>query len=66
MEQLKEQLREQIKHAKSVEELVFIIESIPRQENGHRQQIARILDDSFWYIDIITLEQHKEFMLKRI
>ena len=61
-----ESLREQIKHAKSVEELEFIIESIPRQENGHRQQIARILDDSFWYIDIVTLEQHKEFMLKRI
>ena len=61
-----ENLIEQIKHAKSVEELEFIIESIPRQENGHRQQIARILDDSFWYIDIVTLEQHKEFMLKRI
>ena len=66
MEQLKEQLKEQIKHAKSVEELVFIIESIPRQENGHRQQIARILDDSFWYMNIVTIEQHKKFMLERL
>lgn len=59
-------LRQQIEQAQTVEELEKIINSIPRQENGHRQQIARMLDDAFWYIDIITLEQHKEFMLKRV
>ena len=61
-----EHLRQQIEQAQTVEQLESIINSIPRQENGHKQQIARILDDSFWYVDIVTLEQHKEFMLKRV
>ena len=61
-----EHLRQQIKEAQTVEQLESIINSIPRQDNGHKQQIARIIDDSFWYVDIVTLEQHKEFMLKRV
>ena len=61
-----ENLRQQIEQAQTVEQLESIINSIPRQENGHKQQIARMLDDSFWYVDIVTLEQHKEFMLKRV
>lgn len=61
-----ENLRQQIEQAQTVEQLESIINSIPRQENGHKQQIARILDDSFWYVDIVTLEDHKEFMLKRV
>ena len=61
-----ENLRQQIEKAQTVEQLESIINSIPRQENGHKQQIARILDDSFWYVDIVTLEDHKEFMLKRV
>jgi hypothetical protein len=59
-------LRQQIEQAQTIEQLGDIINSIPRQENGHKQQIARMLDDAFWYIDIVTLEQHKEFMLKRV
>ena len=61
-----ENLRQQIEQAQTVEQLESIINSIPRQENGHKQQIARMLDDAFWYIDIVTLEDHKEFMLKRV
>lgn len=61
-----ENLRQQIEQAQTVKQLGEIINSIPRQDNGHRQQIARILDDAFWYIDIVTLEDHKEFMLKRV
>ena len=61
-----EHLRQQIEQAQTVEQLESIINSIPRQENGHKQQIARMLDDAFWYIDIVTIEQHKEFMLKRV
>lgn len=61
-----ENLRQQIEQAQTVEQLESIINSIPRQDNGHKQQIARILDDSFWYVDIVTLEDHKEFMLKRV
>ena len=61
-----EHLRQQIEQAQTVEQLESIINSIPRQENGHKQQIARMLDDAFWYIDIVTIEEHKEFMLKRV
>ena len=61
-----ENLRQQIEQAQTVEQLESIIISIPRQENGHKQQIARMLDDAFWYIDIVTIEEHKEFMLKRV
>ena len=61
-----EHLRQQIEQAQTVEQLESIINSIPRQDNGHKQQIARMLDDAFWYIDIVTIEEHKEFMLKRV
>ena len=59
-------LRQEIKRAKTSKELENVILSIPKQDNGERQQIYRILDDAFWYIDIKTLEEQKEFMLKRL
>ena len=59
-------LKAKIKHARTSEELENVILSIPKQDNGHRQQIARILDDAFWYIDIKTLEEQKEFMLRKL
>jgi hypothetical protein len=59
-------LKEKIQHARTSEELENVILSIPKQDNGERQQIYRILDDAFWYIDIKTLEEQKEFMLRRL
>ncbi len=53
-------LEQQIKNAKDSKELQSIIESMPNT------QLKRVLDDAFWYIDIVTVEQQKEFMLKRI
>ena len=57
---MKEILEEQIKNAKSSGELETIIESMPKT------QLRNVLDDAFWYIDLVTLEQQKDFMLKRI
>lgn len=62
----KELLKEKIQHAKTSEELENVILSIPKQDNGERQQIYKILDDAFWYIDIKTLDEQKKFMLKRL
>ena len=62
----KELLKEKIQHARTSEELENVILSIPKQDNGERQQIYKILDDAFWYIDIKTLEEQKEFMLRRL
>ena len=59
-------LKAKIERAKTSEELENVILSIPKQDNGERQQIYRILDDAFWYIDIKTLEEQKEFMLRRL
>jgi hypothetical protein len=59
-------LKAKIKQARTSEELEKIILSIPKQDNGERQQIYRILDDAFWYIDIKTLEEQKEFMLRKL
>lgn len=53
-------LKEKIENAKNSNELQSIIESMPNT------QLKRVLDDAFWYIDIVTVEQQKEFMLKRI
>ena len=62
----KKSLANKVNSAKSIEELELIVNSIPRQENGEKLQITRILEDTFWYIDIKTTEQAKEFMNKKI
>lgn len=62
----KELLKAKIERAKTSDELENVILSIPKQDNGERQQIYRILDDAFWYFNIKTLDQQKEFMLKRL
>lgn len=59
-----ETLKQNIENAKTSNELENIILSIPLQKNGFRTQLYRILDDAFWYVNITTLEQQKEFMLK--
>jgi hypothetical protein len=59
-------LKAKIERAKTSKELENVILSIPKQDNGERQQIYRILDDAFWYIDIKTLEEQKEFMLRKL
>jgi cellobiose-specific phosphotransferase system component IIB len=53
-------LEQQIKNAKDSKELQIVIESMPKT------QLKRVLDDAFWYIELVTVEQQKEFMLKRI
>jgi len=59
-------IENQIINAKNDIELEKIIENIPRQQNGEKFQIARILDDAFWYIDLTTFESKQKFMLKRL
>ena len=46
--------------AYEIVELEKVIESMPNT------QLKRVLNDAFWYIDLVTVEQQKEFMLKRI
>ena len=53
-------LEQQIKNSKNSNELEKVIESMPNT------QLKRVLNDAFWYIDLVTVEQQKEFMLKRI
>jgi hypothetical protein len=53
-------LKEQIKNAKNSDELQSIIDSMPNT------QLKRVLDDAFWYVDLTTVEQQRNFMLKRI
>ena len=56
-----ETLKEKIENAKSTEDLNLIVESL-----GLQSKIARILDDTFWYIDLNTFEKQQEFMLKKL
>ena len=63
---MKSELRVKVENAKNENELHLIIESIPLQENGMQQKIARILDDTFWYFDLDSFEKKKKFMLSRL
>lgn len=60
-----QELKTKIKNAKSTQQLKNIVNSIPKQANGERCQIANILDDAFWYINITTFEMQQKFMLSR-
>jgi hypothetical protein len=58
-------LKQQIEKATTIEQLDSILEGIPLQENGERQQIYRMLTDAFWYVDLTTFEQIQNFMITR-
>jgi hypothetical protein len=55
-----------IVEADSKERLEKVASLIPLQPNGHRYQIANVLDDAFWHANYfdITLESIKDLMLK--
>jgi hypothetical protein len=59
-------LAKKIQNAVSTEELEMIVREMPKQENGHRSKLASILGDTFWYIDLDTVEKQKAFMLVRV
>ena len=59
-------LANKIQNAVSTEELEMIVSEMPKQENGHRSELARVLGDTFWYIDLDTVEKQKAFMLVRV
>lgn len=62
-------LKQQIEQAATSEELETIVDNMPRQDNGERTKLARILDDCFWYVwnpKQNILEQQKRFLLDRI
>ena len=63
---MKTELKKQIENAKNEGDLHSIIESIPFQENGEQQKIARILDDAFWYMDLNSFEKKQNWMLSRL
>ena len=59
------ELFELIENAQSTEDLKNIVNSIPLQENGHRTQLGRHLDDAFWYNDLVgQVETQREFLIK--
>lgn len=54
-----------IKSAKTSDELKNIVNSIPKQENGHKTQLAGHLIDAFWYTDMQDdINKQKLFMIK--
>ena len=59
-------LANKIQNAISTEELKMIVREMPKQENGHRSELASMLGDTFWYIDLDTVEKQKAFMLVRV
>ena len=59
-------LERNIRNAKTDQELETVILNIPKQSNGERTQLYRVLDDSFWYVDLNTTEKKVAFMLKRL
>ena len=64
----KQQLIERINNAQTKERLEEVVALIPLQPNGHRYQVANVLEDLFWYIDFpaLTLDYCKDWMLKRV
>ena len=67
-ESLKDALIFAIGKADSQEQIKRVIESIPKQVNGTRYQVANVLEDWFWYIDTILtdLDVCKDWMIKRV
>jgi hypothetical protein len=64
---MKDLLISQINAAQTKADLEDVVNNIPKQDNGEKPQIARVLDDSFWYTDFnLTLDEHKEWMIKRV
>jgi hypothetical protein len=59
-------LKSKIENSKNESELKSAILSIPKQKNGFRTGLYNLLNDAFWYMDLVTVEQKKQFMLKRI
>ncbi len=65
---LKDALIFAIGKAKNVESIERMVESIPKQVNGARHQVASVLEDWFWYIDtaLTDLDVCKDWMIKRV
>ena len=65
---LKDALIFAIGKAENVESIKRMVESIPKQVNGARYQIANVLEDWFWYIDtvLVDLSACKDWMIKRV
>ena len=59
-------LANRIENATSSQELELIVSEMPKQANGHRCELAGILADTFWYIDLDTVEKQKAFMMVRV
>lgn len=57
-------LKNQIENAKTSQELEMVINSIEKQENGNKTQIARHLDDAFWYVELNDVSKQKNWMIK--
>jgi len=63
---MKNKLISDINSANTSEELFDVIYDIPKQTNGEKTTLCRILDDTFWYYDLKTVEQQKAHMLRII
>jgi hypothetical protein len=59
-------LKTQIESAKTTQELESVVKSIPNQTNGQPTTTQRTLENAFWYHDLESVEQQKDWILKRI
>jgi hypothetical protein len=57
-------LKQQIQSAKTDQELRNILQEMPKQENGERTQLYKMLDDAFWYSDLTNVDKKKNFMFR--
>lgn len=61
-----EKLRSKIAKAANRAELNLIICSMPRNSDGYRSKLFRLLEDTFWAANILSFQSHKATMLKII
>ena len=59
-------LEASIKNATTTPELEAIVKALPKRANGCRTSLQGLLDDAFWYVDLVTPEQQKQCMLNRL
>ena len=59
-------LRTKIIDTTTETQLINVVKSMPKQDNGFPTKLQRILENCFWYYDLQTLESKKNWILKRI
>jgi hypothetical protein len=58
-------LKTQIESANSTKELESIVKAMPNQSNGEPTSKQRILENCFWYHDLQSVQQQKNWTEKK-